>query len=128
MIMSFRVSLIFLTLVAWPGLALAAEPQVMDPWESGLKTIAALLVVLAIILGGYALVRKGIPFLPGQKEGAIKVVEWRSLGAKKSLCLVRVRGKEFLLGVGNEQISLLTQMDTPPSFENALDQGMRDQP
>jgi len=125
---SMRNLLLLGGMVAWPGIALAAEPPVIDPWESGVKAIGALLTVLAIILVGYALARKGVPFLPGQKEGAIKVVEWRSLGGKKALCLVKVRGQELLLGVGTEQISLLTPVENSSTFENALEEGMRNNP
>ncbi len=41
---------------------------------------------------------------------------------KKAICLVEVRGKEYLLGIGNEDITFLASLDqdTPTSFSKAL--------
>ena len=89
---------------------------------SWVKLIVALLVVLGLILLLYAASRKGFGFLPAAKGGLIKVVEMRSLGAKKGVCLVRVRDEEFLLGLGGERVELLARLEGPKiSFAATLD-------
>ncbi|OGQ94853.1 MAG: hypothetical protein A2521_11230 [Deltaproteobacteria bacterium RIFOXYD12_FULL_57_12] len=83
-------------------------------------------IVLGIILVFYYLSRKGLNLLPAGKAGAIKVVEMRYLMPKKALCLVNVRGRELLLGIGTERIELIAELDLPPtsapgrSFETNL--------
>ncbi len=115
-----------LLLVSAP--ALAAEPAAAPGLlESSARMLIALLVVLGIILLLYALSRKGFGFLPSAKGGAIEVVEMRSLGPKKGVCLVRVRGEELLLGLGADRVEFLARIEggaagpaAGPSFEQAL--------
>lgn len=78
-----------------------------------------LFIVLGVVLLLYYLSRKGFGFLPATKSGAIKIVEMRHLMPKKALCLVEVRGKELLLGIGTERIEVLSMLDTPPSASPA---------
>lgn len=85
-----------------------------------------LFLVLGLVLLLYYLSRKGFGFLPTAKSGAIKIIEMRHLMPKKALCLVEVRGKELLLGIGTERIEILAALDknqpTSPtvSFEETL--------
>lgn len=98
----------FLLLV--PAGALAAESDPMDPLTSGLEMMAALGVVLGVVLLLYFLVRKKTPaFFGPARQGAIKVLETRHLGPRKSLCLVRVKGEDLLLGVCQDRIELLAR-------------------
>lgn len=71
-----------------------------------------LLVVLGIMLILYALVRKRFSLFPSPAKGAIKVLEIRHLMPKKSLCLIEVKGCEYLLGISSENISLIANIPT----------------
>ncbi|PLX84486.1 MAG: flagellar biosynthetic protein FliO [Desulfuromonas sp.] len=99
-----------------------------DLFSSSLKLIAALGVVLGIILILYWVGRRGVGFLPSAKGGIIKVVEMRPLGAKRSLCLVEVRGEEFLLGLGGDRVELLSPLGerSSKSFDEALQARMEE--
>lgn len=77
-----------------------------------------LLIVLGVLLVVYALVKRKLPFLNGSgSKGAITIIEMRHLMPRKSLCLVKVRGREYLLGLGNDQINLIAAIDSslPPA-------------
>ena len=108
-------------LCLWPSLALAADSGSL--LASSLKMLAALGVVLGLVLLLYAASRKGFGFLPAAKGGAIKIVEMRHLAPRKAVCLVEVRGREFLLSVGNDRVELLTSLgpkEAQKSFEENL--------
>jgi flagellar biosynthetic protein FliO len=99
-----------------------------DMLAAGLKMIASLGVVLAIILSLLYVSRK----LAGRRMGAgggkrIQVLESHYLGVKKSISLVRVPGKVLVLGLAGDRINLLETLDeetvrqsappeAPPSF------------
>ncbi len=120
------VCLLALTLLAAP--ALAADTGSGDVLASGVRMIIALLVVLGIILLLYALSRKGFGFLPSAKGGLIKVLEMRSLGPKKGVCLVRVRDEEFLLGLGGDRVELISRIQRPePSFDETLQKSLEEE-
>ncbi len=127
--MKYLAAIVFL-LVSAP--ALAAEPAAAPGLlESSARMLLALLVVLGIILLLYALSRKGFGFLPSAKGGAIEVVEMRSLGPKKGICLVRVRGEELLLGLGADRVEFLARIEggaEAPSFEQTLQDHIEDKP
>lgn len=115
----------FLVLFASPALAAeGAGGQFLGP---GLKALGALVLVLGLILLLYALSRKGFGFMPNAKGGDIEVLEMRSLGPKKGLCLVRVKGREVLLGLGTDRVEFLCSIgdkdveeEDAASFEEAL--------
>lgn len=106
----------------WPTLALAAESGSEGLLPSGLKLMAALGLVLGLLLVAYAVIRRKTGFFSPARAGVIKVVETRYLGPKKALCVVEVRGEEFLLGVGQERIELISRLERKkaPSFEETL--------
>lgn len=114
--------LAIMSCLAWPSLALAAEAGDAGLLPAGLKMMTALVVVLGIILMLYALGRKKPGFFSPARAGAIKVVETRYLGPKKALCLVEVRGEEYLLGMGQDRIELISRVERQgaPSFEETL--------
>jgi len=102
--------LMVLALLLLPVSAMASDgsPGLFTAW---LKLLAGLAVVLGLLYLFYALSRKGVlSFLPGVREGAIKIVEIKSLGPKKGLCLVQVRGQELLLGFGAERVDCLVNL------------------
>ncbi len=100
----------------------AAEADGGDMLAAGFKVLAALVVVIGLMLLVYALSRRGLKMIPGQREGRIKVVETRGLGPRKGLFLVRVRERELLLGVSADRIELLCDMGASrePDFDKAL--------
>ncbi len=111
-----------ITWLIWPSLALAGEPSGEGLLPAGLKTMAALVVVLGVILLLFALSRKRPRWLSPNRAGAIKVVETRYLGPKKALCLVQVRGEEYLIGMGQDRIELISRIagGPTPTFEETL--------
>ncbi|MCD4688029.1 MAG: flagellar biosynthetic protein FliO [Desulfuromonadaceae bacterium] len=100
-----------------------AGAEAPDPLiGNGLRMVAGLLLVLGLMLLLFALSKRGLRWLPGSREGRIHIRETRPLGGKKALCLVEVQGRELLIGVSNERIELLCELDSPPgqSFEQTL--------
>ena len=76
-----------------------------------LKMVAGLVLVLGILLALYALTRKGKFFGSGRK-GEIQIREIRQLGGKKAVCLLRVRGRDMLLGLGQDRIEMLSHLES----------------
>jgi flagellar protein FliO/FliZ len=113
----FRIVL-FLTLV--PAVVHGAgAPEAASPLAGGLRFLGGTVLVVGLILFAYAASRR---WLPAAKGGLIRVVEMRSLGPKKSLCLVEVKGRELLLGLSADRVELLCQFDgdREPTFDEAL--------
>ena len=75
--------------VAWPALA-----------------AVAVLVAAAVLLQWWL---RGRGLLPAQAN-PIRVVALRSLGGKKSVAVVEVESQRFLLGLGDDSVSLLGQL------------------
>ncbi len=86
---------------------------------AGLRMFWGLLLVLGILLLIYGFAKKRLSPIYTNEKSKIKVLEIRHLMPKKSLCLVEVSGKEYLLGLGNDNITLLASSikpgDTLPS-------------
>lgn len=89
-----------------------------------LKMLGALALVLGVVLLLYAASRRGLGLLPRGNAQQIEVLETRSLGPKKGICLVRVRGEEYLLGLGADRVELISRLGRPgeSSFEEQLQQ------
>ena len=95
-----------------------------DMLAAGLKMIASLAVVLALILGLLYAMRK----ISRQRLGAgpgkrIQVLESHYLGVKKTISLVSVPGKVLVLGISGDRINLLETLD-----ETAVDRPMPESP
>ena len=92
--------------------------------NSSLRMTWGLLVVLAVLLIIYVIVKKRFAPMQGRAKGRINVIETRHLMPKKSLFLVEVRGQEFLLGAGSDSIELTPRIDpgdrSRRSFEQIL--------
>jgi flagellar protein FliO/FliZ len=85
-----------------------------------LRLIWGLLIVLGALLVVYALAKKKLSFLnAGGGKGAITIIEMRHLMPRKSLCLIKVRGQEYLLGLGNDQINLIAVINPPDTKDFA---------
>ncbi len=100
-----------------------AATTIMSDTAAYFRLTWGLLVVLGIILILYALVRKRFSLLHSSEKSAIKVVEMRHLMPKKSLCLVEVKGREYLIGISADNISLIADLavSAEPSFAAALE-------
>ena len=81
-------------------------------FSAGLRMFWGLLVVLGILLIIYALMRKRLSFIKHNDNSAIKIKEIRHLMPKKSLCLVEVGNQEYLLGLGNDTITLISPVSS----------------
>jgi flagellar protein FliO/FliZ len=90
-----------------PPSVMAAE---LDGTAAMLRLTWGLLVVLGIMLILYALARKRFSLLQPPSGSAIRIVELRHLMPKKSLCLVEVKGQQFLLGLSSDRISLIAEI------------------
>ena len=77
------------------------------------RIIWGLLVVLGIILVLYGIVRKRFSLLANPSGTKIKILEVKPMMGKKALCLVEVRGQEYLLGISGESINHIATLSPP---------------
>lgn len=113
-------TLILLLVPAAPALAAAGDGLLLPT----LKMLGALALVLGVVLLLYAGSRRGLGLLPRAGGQQIEIVETRSLGPKKAVCLVRVRGEEYLLGLGADRVELISRLGGAgeSTFEQQLQQ------
>ena len=78
-----------------------------------LKMASALIVVVFCIYGSVFLLKKGFgrKLSHNRRNSALEVLETTYVGPKKSISLVRVGDKSVLVGVTDNQISVLTELD-----------------
>lgn len=110
-------------LPAFSLIFLAASPAwsaEFDPVASGMRMLGGLIVVLAIILGLYYLLRKKLNTFQQQGKGAINVVEIKHVQPRKTLMLVEVRGREYLIGSGSDSINTIIPLQQGESFSSHL--------
>ncbi|WP_157861450.1 flagellar biosynthetic protein FliO [Desulfurivibrio alkaliphilus] len=89
------------------------EGEVFSPTMSLLKAFGVLLLMIGLMLFVAALLKRlgfGQGGFRGQGE-LIRVIETRSVGPKKYLAVVEVGGEFLLLGIGDQQINLLTRLE-----------------
>lgn len=118
----------YIPLLSWSlalipvGVSHAAESPA-DEISDYFRVMWGLFIVVAIILILYALFKKRFSIINPRSSRSIRVLEIQPLMPRKSLCLVEVKGREFLLGVGNDTITLLASLDDSPktSFQETLD-------
>jgi flagellar protein FliO/FliZ len=84
--------------------AWAAIPAPSDT-ENYMRMIWGLLIVLGIIFVLYGLTKKRFSLLGTSSKHEIRVLEMKPLMGKKGLCLVQVRGQEYLLGIGGDTVT-----------------------
>ncbi|GAB6176925.1 flagellar biosynthetic protein FliO [Desulfobaculum senezii] len=121
-----------------PSTLLAAEEAapVMAPQPAlgaaSLKVVGVLCLLLAVLFGGFWLLRRfgpraGLGML-GRSD--LKLEGQLALGPKKSVMVVRFLNKHLVLGVTDSTINLLTEMDadddeTNTNFSKALQTASR---
>src|SRR5210317_329185 len=81
-----------------------------------LSTAMQMLTALGIVLGGlivvfYFMKRFLKRDVGGSKEPLIKVIASQHIGIKKSISLVEIPGSILVVGVSNDNISLLTKIE-----------------
>lgn len=108
------------------GISQAAETPA-DEISGYFRVMWGLCIVLAIILILYALLKRRFSIINPRSGKSIRVLEIQPLMPRKSLYLVEVKGREFLLGVGADTITLLADLDDNPktSFRETLDTAAR---
>jgi flagellar biogenesis protein FliO len=99
-------------------------PDLRFPW---MRTMGGMGLVICLMIGTYFAAKKFAPryFAKGSTDRNLKVIETLSMGDKRSISMIEVAGSRFL--VGNtpnqisllaalpEQISLMSEPETPPS-------------
>lgn len=110
-----------------PPAAYAASPQLVE-LDSYLKMIWGLLVVLGLIFLLYALLKKRFSLLATTPEKNIKVLEIKPLMGRKALCLISVKGHEYLIGLSGDRITHLATLPdmTDMTFAETLGSTERD--
>ncbi len=97
---------------AYNGFETSAMPSL-------LKVGGALaVVILAIYLGLFILKRMmGKKYSGNKKNNILEVLETTYIGPKKSISIIRVAGKSVLVASTENQISMLTEMDSDETKE-----------
>ena len=107
-----------------PFVASADEPTF---FMAGARVLWGLLIVVAVMLVLYALVKKKLNFFPGNAENAvIQIVETKHLTPKKALHLLCIRDEEFLIGVSENSINFLTKVQNQEknNFDQLLEESI----
>jgi flagellar protein FliO/FliZ len=112
-----------------PGVVFAAPYSGSDT-ENYMRMIWGLLIVLGVIFVLYGLLRKRFSLLSASPDKEIKVLEIKPLMGKKAICLVSVKGREYLLGLGGDTITHLATLprDAEASFAETLAKTGEDSP
>lgn len=94
----------------------------MDMWESVVRMVSALGVVLALILGLLAVVksRVGQRFLPVGGTPLVKILGSGSLGSRKHVMLVAVAGEVLILGTTATDLVPLGKVTDPEQMKKLL--------
>ena len=83
------------------------------------KMLAALAVVIALMIVAMYFMKKyffhSLPDVNG--SALINIISTRHLGPKNSIMLVEVLGQLILLGVSNQQMSMLSTISDPEAME-----------
>ena len=82
---------------------------------AGLRMVVSLLVVLALIIGSVFLLKR---LTPHNKGHQVSVLSKISLGAKKSICLVKIADEILIIGVTNTNMSLLSKMSAEEYYSD----------
>jgi len=97
------------------GVKQPSVPRGQGPTFNVLKIIASILVVIGLLLLFLYLLRMVIYRPPGALSagGQFEMLRQFHLGPKKSICLVRVCDRLFLLGVTESSITRLMEVEDP---------------
>ena len=80
---------------------------------AGLSLMRMGLALIAIL----ALIRAAVPLLqglnkqPGRKQARLRNESMLSLGGRLKVAIISVDGREFLVGIGGDRVTLLSELD-----------------
>jgi flagellar protein FliO/FliZ len=94
-----------------------------SPLWAIVKLLSALAIVIAALYGGLYLLKRMMTTrrMTSTRQAALEVIESAYVGPKKTVSLVRVGNKAVLVGVTDQQISLLTEL-SPTEIADLLAQ------
>jgi flagellar protein FliO/FliZ len=95
-----------------------AAPAGPDLMPSLWRMFGALAVVLGLLAGLAWLLRRGV--LARRGTGLLGVESALALGERRSLVIVTVENRRLLLGVSPGGVSLVTELQRPATFEQAV--------
>jgi flagellar protein FliO/FliZ len=85
------------------------------------RMLGGLVVVLGLLLGLAWMLRRG--GLAKRTSGALSVETALPLGDRRSLVIVAVEGRRLLIGLSQQQVTLVTELQSPPpAFAQVLHQ------
>jgi flagellar protein FliO/FliZ len=100
-------------------------------WAGYFEALAGVFLILAILVAGFWLVKRygsraGLRMFG---RGDLQLEGTLSLGAKRSVVVVRFLNKRLVLGVTDANINLLTELDDhDQDFDQALENASRETP
>ncbi len=100
----------------------AYPAEQLDTLYTSLRMLWGLLIVIAIILILYFILKKRFSIFKQQEHSHIKIVEIKHVTPKKSLMLVEVKGQDFLVGTGSDSINSIIPIQKNHSFDSVLEQ------
>ncbi|MBT5305379.1 MAG: FliO/MopB family protein [Candidatus Scalindua sp.] len=91
----------------------SAKSSSFNGYEGYTRVISTLLLVVALAIGTVFMLRKkyGVKTKIGRGKKFIQIVDHASMGVKKSVFMIKVPGKHLLLGVTNDRIELITEIE-----------------
>ena len=97
------------------------------------STAIQMLTALGIVLGGlfvvfYLMKRFLKRDVGGPKEQLIKVISSQYIGIKKNISLVEIPGSVLVVGISNDNISLLTKIEDKVVLDGIRQQKLREAP
>ncbi len=112
-------------------LKIDAQTKITESGSNSTKMVVSFAVVTLMLAAAYYLIRRyGVANKAGAKSNMqIKILSQHYLGPKKSLAIVRVAGESILIGVTDQNISMIKALSLlddelpnvlPKNFEDAL--------
>lgn len=99
-----------------------------DLWGAGLKTVAMLSIVVAIMIVVLFLIRRFVYAKDGNGHGGlIRVLSIHHLSPKERIGLVDVAGEKLVIGITPENITCLTRISDSEAH-GKIDQAGKDSP
>ena len=110
------------------GSALAGAEESAFSWGGYFKGIGALFLILAALWGVVWFLRRrgSLPGMGGLPRGQFSIEAQLALSPKKKLILVRFLNSRLLLGVTDQQITLLKEVGEPDGREESTKSTARD--
>ncbi len=105
------IKLLFLSTLSLPVMALE-ETSKRPELEIG-TMLGSLILVLACIFLFAFLMKKSNLLRHGSHKNPIKIIATQPLTNKSRVQIIEVHGKQYLLGVSDQSINLLDQLETP---------------